>query len=175
MRHYRLMIFALGLGLAAWGVVLWLRINPAADIARLQKPATQQPALRIPGRSAAELYATACAACHRNRGEGRFPVFPPLAGSPWVSGDPGRLVAITLHGLSGPIEVNGVGYSGLMPGSPHLDDGEIAEVLTYVRSSWGNAAAPITSTDVAAVRVQTSDRRSPWTATELDAAVAERR
>lgn len=175
MRDHRLMIVSLAMGLAAWATVLWMRVNPATDLAHLQLPVTQKAARAMPGSSAAELYAAACAGCHRNKGEGRFPVFPPLAGSPWVNGDPGRLVAVTLHGLSGPVEVNGVGYSGLMPGFSHLDDREIAKVLSHVRSSWGNDAAPLTAAEVAATRAQTSRRRSPWTMAELEAADTRRR
>ena len=175
MSDHRLMIVSLALGLAVWAMVLWMRANPATDLAHLQVPVTQKAVRTIPGSSAAELYAAACAGCHRNEGEGRFPVFPPLAGSPWVNGDPDRLVAVTLHGLSGPIEVNGVGYGGLMPGFRHLDDSEIAKVLSHVRSSWGNDASPLTTAEVAAMRAQTAWRRSSWTMAELEAADIRRR
>lgn len=163
------MIAGLTLGLGAWAAVLWMRMNPTLDTARLQAQAAGQSVSSLPRRSGAQLYAAECASCHQNRGEGRFPMFPPLAGSLRAAGDPYHLMAITLHGLSGPIEANGVHYSGLMPGLAHLDDDEIAAVLNHVRSSWGNAAEPLQSADVAAVRGLTSARRTPWTAAELDA------
>ena len=170
MPAHRLMIVGLALGLVAWAAVLWMRMNPVTDLARLQAPATASSvAAATPRRSGAELYVSACASCHQNRGEGRFPVFPPLSGSPRVNGDAHHLVAITLHGLAGPIEVNGMRYSGLMPGFAHLDDDEVAAVLGHVRTSWGNAAPPIGAADVAAVRGLTAGRRTPWTAAELDA------
>ncbi|ODS90386.1 MAG: hypothetical protein ABS45_16045 [Comamonas sp. SCN 65-56] len=159
----------LALGLAAWAAVLWMRMNPTLDTARLQAPAAGTSVPPAPRRSGSQLYAAECSSCHQNRGEGRFPVFPPLAGSSRANGDPYRLAAITLHGLSGPIEANGVRYSGLMPGLAHLNDEEIATVLNHVRSSWGNAAAPLQAADVAAVRGLTSRRHAPWTAAELDA------
>jgi mono/diheme cytochrome c family protein len=90
-----------------------------------------------------------------------------LAGSPWVNGEPDRLVALTLHGLSGPIAINGVDYAGLMPGFSHLSNREMADVLSHVRSTWGNNAPPLTEADVAEVRTRTAERRFPWTAAEL--------
>lgn len=163
-RYLKLWSFALGL--VAWAVVLWMRVPPAADLAPLQASASARVSVVFTP-SGEQLYATACAGCHQASGEGRFPVFPPLAGSPWVNGDSDRLVAATLHGISGPISVNGMDYSGLMPGFSHLDDQEIAEVLTHVRSAWGNRAAPIAASEVAAVRMATADRRTPWSAEEL--------
>ena len=168
MRHPRLLIGGISLGLAAWAVVLWMQMSPSKDLSRLQASvAVRSTTKAATGTSPAALYATACASCHQSAGEGRFPVFPPLAGSPWVNGAPDRLVALTLHGLSGPIDVNAVGYSGLMPGFAHLSDREIAEVLSYVRNSWGNEASRLTEADVSAVRMRTGDRRAPWTAAEL--------
>jgi mono/diheme cytochrome c family protein len=162
--------WSLALGLIIWGVVLWLHRSPAANLPaelRAAPPARTSMAATI--RSPARSYETACASCHQAGGEGRFPVFPPLAGSPWVSGDPDRLVALTLHGLSGPVDVNGVNYSGLMPGFANMSDHEIAEVLSRVRTSWGNDAPPISEAEVAAGRMRMAYRRIPWTATELRA------
>ena len=167
MGHPRLLIGGISLGLAAWATVLWMQISPSTDLTRSQAPGAVRSVATEAGNSPAALYATACASCHQSAGEGRFPVFPPLAGSPWVNGDPDRLVALTLHGISGPIDVNTVGYSGLMPGFPHLSDREIAEVLSYVRNSWGNETSRLTEADVSAVRMRTGDRRTPWTAAEL--------
>ena len=169
MGRHRHLIGSLCLGLGAWGAVLWMHISPSTDLSRFKAPIAVQPAPRREGASSAALYATSCASCHQSAGQGRFPVFPPLAGSPWVNGEPDRLVAITLHGLSGPVEVNGVAYSGLMPGFNHLSDREIAEVLSHVRGSWGNEAPSLTEAEVTAVRARTGDRRVPWTATELSA------
>ena len=163
----RLLIGGISLGLAAWAAVLWMRISPSTDLTRLQAPVAVRSTTKAAGNSPATLYATACASCHQSAGEGRFPVFPPLAGSPWVNGDPDRLIALTLHGLSGPLDVNAVGYSGLMPGFAHLSDRELAEVLSYARNSWGNKASRLTEADVSAVRMRTGDRRTPWTAAEL--------
>lgn len=154
----RVTLWSVAFGLAAWAVVLCMHVNPASDLARLRASAPTRTTVAGTIRSPATLYAMSCANCHQANGEGRFPVFPPLAGSPWVVGEKDRLIAVTLHGLDGPIEVNGVDYSGLMPGFAHLSDREIAALLTHVRSEWGNRAPPITEADVAAVRMRTSTR-----------------
>ncbi|WP_460709697.1 c-type cytochrome [Lysobacter terrae] len=166
MRDHRLAIWSLSLGLAVWAAVLWMRANPVTDLSGLEAIAPARAAAVDAALSPARLYTSSCASCHQEEGEGRFPVFPPLAGSPWANGDRDRLIAITLHGLSGPVEVNGIGYSGLMPGFSHLSDREVADILSHVRS-WSHGAAPITEADVAAVRARTADRRLPWTAKEL--------
>ena len=115
-------------------------------------------------------YAT-CATCHQATGLGVPGAFPPLANSEWVTGSEERVIKILLHGLQGPIEVSGATYNGIMPafgpGSAYnWNDQRIAEVLTYIRSEWGNNAGPITPEQVAEVRGQTN-RSAAWTAAEL--------
>lgn len=63
-----------------------------------------------------QLFTLYCSACHGTDGKGATGgAFPPLAGSPWVEGDPKRSVAIVLKGIHGPIEVNGRSYNLEMP------------------------------------------------------------
>jgi len=99
-----------------------------------------------------------CITCHQADGQG-LPAaqFPPIAKSEWVTGSPERLIRIALHGLMGPIEVNGVKYPGQVPMTAFkgLSDQELAGVLTYVRNSFGNQAAPITPAQVAKERAAT--------------------
>lgn len=155
-------------GLLLWAIVLALELNPKTDTARFRMPV---PGTRLmPSvKGGADLYATSCASCHGDEGQGRHPVFPPLAGSPWITGSPERLVAVSLHGLSGPIQVNGIAYTGLMPSFTHLSDAELAAVLTHTRVSWGNEGSAVTESDVATLRELTQARREPWTVGELDA------
>jgi mono/diheme cytochrome c family protein len=90
-----------------------------------------------------------------------------LAKSDWVAGDPQALIKITIHGLAGPTKVQGKDY-GVVPMPPMgLDDQQLADVLTYVRSAFGNKAAPVKAEDVKAVRESTKGRTAPWTAAEL--------
>src|SRR4051812_13750424 len=114
------------------------------------------------------VFSTTCAACHQATGEGVEGTYPPLAGSEIVNGDEAKVIRIVLNGLTGPVEVAGETYSGMMPPwGGVLKDPELAAVLTYVRSAWGNKAAPITVSKVAAIRAATSSRTTPWTAAEL--------
>jgi mono/diheme cytochrome c family protein len=116
------------------------------------------------------VYAMVCAACHQTSGLGSGPN-PPLAGSEWVIGSPGRLIRIPLHGVTGPIQVGGQTYNAAMPGfgnmPPLNEDENMAAVLTYIRQAWGNQASAITPEQVSAVRAETAGRTTPWTAQEL--------
>jgi mono/diheme cytochrome c family protein/glucose/arabinose dehydrogenase len=109
----------------------------------------------------AEVYAREghCITCHQADGRG-LPAaqFPPIAGTRWVNGNEERLIRLTLHGLLGPIEVEGQSYPGLVPMTPFrgLGDEEIAAVLTYVRNSFGNEAPPVTPEAVRKVREATA-------------------
>ena len=117
-----------------------------------------------------QVFSTTCAACHQATGEGVAGVYPPLAGSEWVTGDEAKLVRILLHGVTGPIEVAGETFNSTMPPwGATLKDADIAAVLTYVRGTWGNKGAPITAAKVASIRAATTSRTTPWTAAELAA------
>ncbi len=114
-----------------------------------------------------------CATCHQADGKGLDPAFPPLVGSSWVTGSEERLTKIVLHGIHGKIEVNGKVYDpekGVPPMTAFgsiLKDDEIAAVLTYVRNSWGNKAAPVLPETVKKVRAATKDRSIFWKPEEL--------
>jgi len=117
------------------------------------------------------IYAQACAACHQPDGNGLPVVFPPLAGSDWVTGDETRLALVVLHGLMGPILVNDEPWDGVMPGQgAMLTDRQIADVLTFVRASWGNDAGPVDA-DLISILRQQHQGQQPWTAEALDAAL----
>ncbi len=97
-----------------------------------------------------------CGTCHQADGKGLPDAnFPPIAGTRWATGNPERLIKLTLKGLMGPIEVSGRAYPGQVPMTPFeylLKDDEIAGVLTYVRNSFGNKASPISPAQVGKVR-----------------------
>ena len=97
-------------------------------------------------------YMTNCAACHQPTGLGLPGIFPPLAKSDYLAQDRQRVIRVILEGLGGPVVVNGVEYNSVMPGLFHLDDATIANILTFVFSSWGNEGDPVTPSEVAAVR-----------------------
>jgi mono/diheme cytochrome c family protein len=115
------------------------------------------------------IFTGTCAACHQASGQGSPGMFPPLAGSEYVTGDAGRMIRIVLKGLSGPVTVHGGQYNGQMPPWQQLSDAELSAVLTYVRSSWGNSAAAVSAADVAKERAASAGHTGPWTAAELGA------
>jgi len=101
-----------------------------------------------------KVYSGNCANCHQSSGEGQPGAYPSLVNSEWVLGSKERLAAIMLHGISGPITVKGASYgTQVMPGwSTVLTDDKIANVLTYLRASWGNTAGPVSADEVSAAR-----------------------
>ncbi len=99
-----------------------------------------------------KVYTSVCLTCHMAKGTGVPGMFPPLAKSDWVTGDKERLIRITIQGLSGKIEVNGATYNNIMPSNAQLSDRQIADVLTYIRQSFGNDASEITLEEVQKVR-----------------------
>lgn len=120
--------------------------------------------------SGAELYSMRCVSCHQPNGEGTPGVYPPLAGSEVANGPAEVPIKIVLKGLTGPVVVRGNKFEGTMPAfgvGIEMSDEEIAALLTYVRSQWGNTGGPVTAEEVARVRESVKDRTTPWTAAEL--------
>jgi mono/diheme cytochrome c family protein len=137
---------------------------PAPQAAYLKKVAASGPTVVSPGQA---IYEALCLNCHQASGQGLTGVYPPLAKSEWVAGNPQALIKLTIHGLAGPTKVLGKDY-GLVPMPPMgLDDQQLADVLTYVRSAFGNQASPVTPAEVKAVREATKGRAAPWMAAEL--------
>jgi glucose/arabinose dehydrogenase len=89
------------------------------------------------------LYVRHCQVCHGPEGQGSVDMYPPLANTDWVTGDKTRLIRTILLGLSEPIEVNGEMYNQEMPAFQHLSDQEVADILTYIRNSFGNSAGAV--------------------------------
>ena len=92
-------------------------------------------------------------ACHQADGKGASGRFPPLTQTDWVIGDKERLVKVILNGMEGPIEVNGDDYNSLMPQHSFLNDNDIAAVLNYVRTNFGNSADSISVKEVQHIRI----------------------
>src|SRR5712672_2930300 len=98
-------------------------------------------------------YLDNCAACHRPDGLGYERVFPRLAGNGVVqAGDPISLISIILNGASTP-RTKGAPAQFAMPSfATRLSDQDVADVVNFIRSSWGNLASSTTARDVARVR-----------------------
>jgi mono/diheme cytochrome c family protein len=99
-----------------------------------------------------KIYDIYCGSCHQRNGQGASGRFPPLAKTTWVTGDKTKLIGIVLKGLEGNIEVNGETFNSTMPQHSFLSNEDIASVLTYIRSSFGNKADAVTKEEVVGVR-----------------------
>jgi mono/diheme cytochrome c family protein len=109
-----------------------------------------------------EIYVARCALCHGLNREGAPGLYPPLAGSEWVGGPPGRLAAVILDGMRGPVG----NYNAVMPGwRGVLRNSEIAAVMTWLRQSEGKS--PVTAVEVGHVALETAGRNTFWTAADL--------
>ena len=111
-----------------------------------------------------------CGGCHQGSGLGVPGQFPPLAGSEFAQAGTERLIRIALHGLVGPVTVKGVGFNtpgGMPPQGMALGDQDIANVLTYVRNSFGNEGTMVTKEMVSKVRAAEA-RTAQWTEADLE-------
>jgi len=114
-----------------------------------------------------QLYTLTCAACHHASGLGEEGKAPPLIDSQFLIGPADRAIAIVLHGVTGPITVQGRTYNMNMPALQGFNDSQVAAILTYARREWEHRADPITSADVARVKKTHANRATPWTEKEL--------
>jgi mono/diheme cytochrome c family protein len=95
-----------------------------------------------------------CLTCHQADGGGVPRMNPPLTQTEYVNGNKQRLIGIVLNGMNIPLEINGDSYENPMASHAFLKDQQIADVLTYVRSSFGNKSTAITAEEVKAVRAK---------------------
>ncbi len=112
-----------------------------------------------------------CGGCHQGSGLGVPGQFPPLAGSEFAQGGTERLIRIALNGLVGPVTVKGTGFNtpgGMPPQGMALGDQDIANVLTYVRNSFGNEGTMVTKEMVNKVRTAEATRTAQWAAADLE-------
>ncbi len=116
-----------------------------------------------------QVYDTLCGICHSPDGLGKPNMAPPLAGSEWViTKGVKRLIRIPQSGLSGPLQVMGKDWNlNMAPMGAALSDADLAAVLTYIRTSWGNQASEVTADDVKAVRAELGAHPTPLTGPEL--------
>ena len=124
----------------------------------------------------ANVFKSICQTCHGRDGNGIQSLAPPLNRSEWVMGDKSTLSSIALFGLTGPVKVNGKLYTspeinGDMPGlanNDNLSDEQIAEVLSFIRNSWGNKADEVKPGIISAVRTKYTGREKTFTMEELN-------
>jgi mono/diheme cytochrome c family protein len=147
-----------------------IRFDPLVvnEHAKREKPDAGGPAKLTRAQLGKRIYVTNCATCHQVTGQGVPGQYPPLAGSEWVAGNEERIIRIVLHGLNGPITVSGQEYNNVMaPLGAVLKDDQIANILSYIRSEWGNTAPEVLPETVAKVRADTATHTGYWTAADL--------
>jgi len=100
-----------------------------------------------------KIYATRCLVCHQADGGGVPNMNAPLDGASNVVGNNiTRLVSIIKKGYNEKIALDGFYYSNSMTANPDLTDADIANVLSYIRTSWSNSASKITLAQVQAAK-----------------------
>ena len=99
-----------------------------------------------------QLYQDFCIQCHGASGEGVPGSFPPLAQSDYLRSEVEKSIQGLKYGMRGPIVVNGENYNSVMV-AQGLDDEEIADIMNYIRNSWGNHnSEPITPDYVTSIK-----------------------
>lgn len=114
--------------------------------------AKKQPAATASVKRGQKVFETTCIVCHQKNGGGVPRMYPTLVKTSFVLGDKSQLAQIVLKGLNQPIEVKGEKYNNVMPAFAQLTDEQIADVLTYVRNSFGNKASAVSPALVKAER-----------------------
>lgn len=135
--------------------------------ARIVSLSGAEPPAPTPGKT---VYDSLCMNCHQPDAKGLPGIYPPLRESEWVNGATEPLIKMLLHGLIGKITVGGqeFGVAAQIPMPPSsLTDEQIAQVLTYVRSSFGNKSGAVAVEEVSKVRAAHANRTTPWDAAEL--------
>jgi len=160
-----------------WGMLYfdthggWFSQEVYAPFRSEAEVANYQPKIEGPDlRSGQKVYETVCALCHNSDGQGKPNQAPPLAGSEWVVGAPGRLIRIPLYGLNGPVTVKGqqmVFPSGMLAMGAALPEEDLANVLSYMRQAWGNKASGITAEEIKAVKAAVGSRPQGFTPEEI--------
>jgi mono/diheme cytochrome c family protein len=120
--------------------------------------AQTKPAVKHSGGTTASIargkvvYQNICLACHMADGKGVPTMNPPIVQTTYVLGDKAALIKIVLNGFKDDVEINGQTFSNNMTPHADLKDRQIADVLTYVRKSFGNKASSVTTAEVKKVR-----------------------
>jgi len=144
-------------------------LDQGAGTPMVAASATQAEAPLSPAQIGAKVYGQNCASCHQAAGTGQPGMYPPLANSEWVNGSKQRLAAILLKGLQGPLTVSGGSYGAqVMPAwEAAIPPDKLADLLTYLRASWGNTTGPVTEDEVTAAKTKFTAQTGAYTQEQL--------
>lgn len=146
------------------------QLHPPVEVVELTPEEKESQRLERKFSSGEKIFAARCSSCHQANGLGIAGQFPPLAGSEWVSADPGVITNIILKGLKGEILVKGEKYgtsAAVNMAAVPISDREIANVSTYVRQAWGNSSNEVSEDFVKQVRADYTNKQDQWTGDEL--------
>src|SRR6056300_805738 len=146
------------------------QLHPPKEVVELTPE--QKEALRLERKvgSGEKIFAARCASCHQANGLGIAGQYPPLAGSEWVTSNPGIITNIIIKGLKGEIVVKGETYgtsAAVNMAAVPINDREIANVSTYVRQAWGNSSNEVSEDLVSEIRSEFSSKQDQWLGDEL--------
>lgn len=100
-----------------------------------------------------KVYQSTCLSCHQAGGQGVPRMIPTLSKTDWVLGNKTRLVKVVKKGLKGgEVVIDGDHFASPMPAQVQLNDQQVADVLTFVRNSFGNKASGVSLAEVKAVK-----------------------
>ncbi len=125
-----------------------LRLSPVKKAVHEPLTGKMPTTLKTQDADGATLYSSYCESCHKEKGQGVAGFFPPLAGAEKAIGSPEQLIDITLNGRTEEVTIKGVKYDQPMPAFNFLKDEEIAKILTYVRSNFGNKSPEVTASQI---------------------------
>jgi mono/diheme cytochrome c family protein len=113
--------------------------------------AVQKSPFRLSMDSGKVIYMAQCSSCHQADGMGDSTLNPPLNAKS-ITGDKKNLINIVINGQNHHAEINGKIYQNSMPPNPEIKDPEVADVLTYIRNSFGNKASAVKVSEVKSTR-----------------------
>lgn len=136
----------------SFGIHHLSKMKEREQLPHFKTPHEEADHLQLNHSPAARVYNMYCTVCHQPDGRGDRARFPPLAKTKWVNGDKDQLIDIILNGMEGDIEVRKRTYSNVMPRHDFLSDKDVADVLTFIRSNFGNQSSAISEEEVNKVR-----------------------
>lgn len=132
-------------------LIFCMIILPALLKAQGNHCAVKKTPYRLSMDSGKKIYSVQCLTCHQADGLGVSNMNPPLNGK-GILGDKKKLIAIVIKGLTTHEEIDGQTYQNVMPAHPEMKDQDIADVLTYIRNSFGNKASSVKVSEVKLAR-----------------------